>query len=368
MNDEDQGAPEAPAESGKAPRDDVVGYLDGALRAKYEAALEMDTKHDAETADAGQSDDDLTPQQRRALRQQEHRERRIWTGLVFAGLVVLVAFLFAFWPVMAGRLDAAKKLDQAQALLDQAKGTVDSVNRTVTKQLSPEADAGVPDTAAQILVGRRELNQAVALIDSAMPHLTEDEQTRGGLIRAAAEARLAMLHRAPTILVASVKAVASKSLADRGWALTVSATAEETRAVQGYLLQTAPGVENASAAIARIKGSLTDAASLYSQAASAFPNAGFDRYVSYADKRVRAVSLLKQAAASWLSGNRAGAALSFAAYKAARAQADAAGKQLPYAPGAASGEGFRKVAGFAADAYAKAKKQALDADKALADS
>ena len=41
-------------------------------------------------------------------------DRRIWTGLWVAAAVVLVLFMLAFWPVMRGRLDAAKQL-QAEA-------------------------------------------------------------------------------------------------------------------------------------------------------------------------------------------------------------------------------------------------------------
>lgn len=340
MSDEDQVVPETPEQIGRAPADD--------------AASESDAP----------PEDDLTSRERRQLRLQRRRERRVWIGLVGAGIVVLVLFLLVFWPVMARRLEAARQLDQAQARLSQAGGTVTAIDKVVTEQLSPDAAAGVADTAPQILVAQRELNEIVSIVDGALPHLTDDEQKRGGLIRTAAKARLEMISRVPTILAASVKAVASKSFADRAGALTQKASAAEITAASNYGRHTASAVESASVSLARIKGELGDARALYSQAASAFPEAGFARYVAYVDLRRQGVSLLSKAAAEWLKGDSAAAA-DFAVYDRSIGESAVAAKALPSAPGAASAEGFRKVAGFAVDAYAKAKKQALDADKAL---
>jgi hypothetical protein len=265
---------------------------------------------------------------------------------------------------MAGRLNAARQLDQAQAILGEAKSTMGPVDKTVTEQLSPQAAAGVPSPAAQILVARREINQALALVDDAMPHLTEDEQKRGQLIRTAAKARLDMLRRTPTILNASVKAVGAKSLVDRASALTLKASAAEIAASSNYGLHTASAVESASVALQRIKGQLGDARALYSQAASAFPGAGFERYIAYVDMRRQGAALLSQATSRWLKGDLVGAAAEYAAYERAVAKATVVVVKLPSAS-SAPGQAFRKLAGAAADAYAKSKQQALDAEKAL---
>lgn len=344
MGDEDHPAAESRDETAESRPEDVTGETD------------------LQRTSSG--DDGLTPRERRQLRLQRQRERRIWTGLAGAGLVVLLLFLLAFWPVMAGRLNAAKQLDEAQALLGQASSTMAPLDKLVSAQLSPAAAGGVPSSAAQILVARRELNQALALVDDAMPHLTEDEQKRGELIRTAAKARLVMINRAPAILAASAKAVDSKSLVDRAWELTLHASASEIAASSNYGLGKASAVESASVSLQRVKGQLGDARSLYSQAASAFPGLDFERYVAYVDVRRQGVALLSQAAAQWLEGDVVGAAASHAAYERSVAKASAAVAKLPSAPGA-PGRAFRIVAGPAADAYAHAKQQALDAEKAL---
>jgi len=314
------------------------------------------------------SDDDLTPRERRRLRQEQirrrKRERLVWIGMVAAGLLVLSAFLYFFWPVMAGRLDAVKKIDQAQALLERAKPTVNSIDKLVTAQLSPSAAPGVPDSAPQILIARRDLKQALALVDEAMPHLTEEEQRHATDVRAATKARLDMLDHAPAILVASVKAVKAKTLVDRAAQEASAAAIAETAASKNYSLGTASAVESASVSLQRVKGQLADARLLYAQAAAAFPGGGLERFSAYIDARTQAVKLFSGAASAWLAGNRPTAAAQFAAYGRQLAKAAASIANQPSAP-AAPGQAFRKVAGPAADAYNKAKKQASDADKAL---
>jgi hypothetical protein len=300
----------------------------------------------------------LTPAQRRS-------ERRMWRLLILGGVVVLAAFLVGFWPVMQARLDAAGQLDQAVALLDQAAGTMAGIDKTVATQLSADAAPAVPSIAAETLVARRELNQASSLVDDAMPHLTDDEQHRAELARAAINARLTMIKNAPSILAASAKAVRAKTLGDRGWQLTMRANAAQANASHSYQLQTASAVETASAAMTVIRAELGDASELYSQATSAFPAAGFQSYAAYVSMRAVDAAQLQQAATVWLGGDVPLAKGVYSRYRTLAAKSAAAAKRLPYAPGTATGRAFRVVAGSAADAYAKAKRQALDSETAL---
>jgi hypothetical protein len=300
----------------------------------------------------------LTPAQRRA-------ERRMWRLLILGGVVALAAFLVGFWPVMQARLDAAGQLDQAVALLDQAAGTIAAIDKAVTTQLSADAAPSAPSIAAEILVARRELNQANDLVDDAIPHLTDDERHRAELARAAINARLVMIKNAPSILAASTKAVRAKALGDRGWRLTVRANVAQGSASRSYQLQTASAVETASAAMSVIRAELGDASNLYSQAASEFPVAGFQSYVAYAGMRAVDAAQLQQAATAWLGGDASLARVVHSRYRTLSAKSAAAAKRLPYAPGTATGKAFRAAAGSAADAYAKAKRQALDSEMAL---
>jgi hypothetical protein len=378
MSDEDRAAPEAEQLAEEPSTDEPIAepaetadvVLPDSDAADSEGA-ELDAKPDADAPDAPtEPDDGLTPKERRErrlrLRRQQHRERTIWTGMVVAGLIVMSGLMYLFWPIMAGRLDAAAQMDQAQALVVRTESSIDAIDKVVVVQLSPRATAGFPDVAPQVLVARRDLKQAVALLDDAMPRLTDDEQKRAKLIRAAAKSRLDMAERAPAILATSAKAVKAKAFADQAWKTTQSASAAETAAVSLYRTGKASSVASASASLQRIKGQLGDARSLYSQAASAFPGAGFEHYAASASQRSQAVKLLTEAASTWLSGDAAGASADYAAYQKAAATASATAAKLPAAP-SVPGRAFRKAAGPAVEAYAKAKQQMIEADKALGD-
>jgi hypothetical protein len=303
---------------------------------------------------------------RRSRTRRPNRQPWMWPRVTIAGALVLVFLLLGLWPGMKGRMDAAEQLTQAEALLAQAQGTVAHIDKTVATQLSSQAEPSVPSVAAEILVARRELTTASKLIDEATPHLTSEEQHRASLLKTTAKARLVMIDTAPGILKASVKAVQAKTLGDRAWRLTRLSANAETRAAREYAAQSAAKVKSAEVAMDAVTGQLAEARRMYSQAASAFPEAGFERYSAYIDQRRRQAGQLKGAATQWLAGDREAAAGSFADYEASAAKTAKALAALPAAPGNATGTGFRKVAGRAADAYEKAKQDALRADKVLA--
>ena len=299
----------------------------------------------------------------RGKRKRTKRNRAFWLVLGGVALVALVAAVVV--PAMRARSVAAQQLDQANVLLRQADGTADVVDRTVSAQLSAQAAPNVPNVAAEILVARRELAQASKLAKDAEPNLTQDQQNRAQLVQAAANARLAMIDSAPEILIASVKAVQAKSLGDRAWHLTAIASDAEVVAARNYSVQVASKVESAAVSMTTIKRQFEDARDLYSQAASAFPDAGFERYTAYVDLRSSEAAQLEAAALRWLSGDKVAGAIAYARYRTESSQAARAAASLPAAPGNATGVAFRRVAGVAADRYARAKKQALQADKAL---
>lgn len=304
--------------------------------------------------------------QERAEAARRKRERQLLTRLWIGGAIVLVIFLASFWPVMAGRLGGAKQLDDAAGLLTQAENTVGQIDKLVQRQLSAEAGPNVRDIKPDVAVARRELTQARQLVADAMPHLTEDEQSRAKLVQSAVAARLIQLDRAPAILSASTKAVRAKSVADRGWDLMLRGEAAEQTAAKEYRANKASAVESAAVSVATIRAEFSDAQTFYSQAATAFPQAGIERYATYVGGKTPQLDALEAAARAWLRHDLASAAREFSAYQKASARTAVQRKQLPGAPGVATGQGFRQLAGSAADAYERARTEAQKADKALA--
>jgi len=317
------------------------------------------------TFDAGGSDAPEQQDRYSATPDQDARDRRTWLLLIAAGGVVLVLFLVAFWPVMRGRLDAAKQLDEAQALLAQARGSVSDIDAIVARQLSADPAVTAPDISAQVLVAKRELKQVDALIDQAMPHLTDDEQRQATLIREAADARLAMVASAAPILKVSAKSARALELANAGWQQTQAADRSEAKANAAYAKQTAIGVRSSADLYSQASAQLKAASTLYSQAASAFPEAGYTRYADQTNQRVGALKLATASTVSWLAGNQALAKTQHAQYVARSAKAAAVAKTLPQPPGRAAADAFEKLAGGSRQAYEAARAKAMTADDSL---
>jgi hypothetical protein len=137
------------------------------------------------------------------------------------------------------------------------------------------------------------------------------------------------------------------------------------QAVRAYESNVAAKVEGASVAMGTAILQLAEARRLYSQAASAFPDAGFERYVSYVDLRNDRAKLMQSAARRWLAGESDAGRVAYALYGRAGPKASAALAALPPAPGNATGAGFRKLVGAAADTYERERKRANEADKSL---
>jgi hypothetical protein len=292
-------------------------------------------------------------------------ERRIWTRLWIAAAVVLVLFMLAFWPVMRGRLDAAKQLDDSQALLAQVRSGASDIDRVVQQQLSGSPAVTVPDLAPQTLVIRRDIHQIDALIGDALPHLTEDEQRQANLVQEAADARLGMLDAAPAIVRLSARSERALRAADVGWEQTQLANSSEASADAQYAKQTAVGVATAGNLYARATTQLKSASALYSQAASWFPEAGYKRYADQTNMRIAALAFATAGTKSWLAGDTALAQSQHAQYVAANAKATAVGKALASPPGRAGGDAFEKLAGSARQEYEAARAKAVAADAAL---
>jgi hypothetical protein len=301
----------------------------------------------------------------RARSERPRRQPWMWPRLTMAGAIVLVFLLLGVWPWIQGRLHAAEQLRQAEAMLVPARQTVVRIDNTVNTQLSAEAEPSVPSVVTEILVARRELTTAIKLIDEAMPHLTTQERARAEAMRVAASARLAMIKVAPSILIASVNAVQAKELGDRAWRLTKEATRREDQAARAYESKVAARVEGASVTMGTTILQLAEARRLYSQAASAFPDAGFERYVAYVDLRSGRAKLMQNAALRWLANESDMGRTAYSLYRSGGQKASSALAALPPAPGNATGAGFRKVAGTAADTYERERKRANEADKLL---
>jgi len=174
-----------------------------------------------------------------------------------------------------------------------------------------------------------------------------------------------MLDHAPAVLSATEKAAVSAALVEQAWAKTLAADRLAKQSVADYNKLKRADVKNASAANDSAKAGFVAARDLFSQAASAFPEAGLAVFVTYVDDRIALVAISKKADAAWLSGSVSQANKLIASYNKRDAAVAERAKQLPESPANAVAEAYKALADAPNGAYYKARQKAAEADNAL---
>ena len=143
------------------------------------------------------------------------RDRIIWTTIVILGVMVAAVVLALGSRVMGGRLEAAKQLDGARALLKETQPVFADLDDAVRANASASAATKARHIAGGLAPVRARLANAVAELDEGMIHLTDSEQRHARLVRIASEARIEMLDASLPILSAMKGATAAKSSAEK---------------------------------------------------------------------------------------------------------------------------------------------------------
>lgn len=293
------------------------------------------------------------------------RDRTVWSVLIVAGLVVVVVAGIAGWRVMSARLESARQLDSALVLVESADRTVIAVDEVVRAEVTPAVGQKAAELSPTISTATGQLSDAVKLIDAARPDLNDKERRKAALLRTTAKAKLAMLEQAPVILAANVKVAQSIPLAEKAWEQTVAAGKLADEAVASYNKLTKAGAQISAVKNAQAEKGFISARDLFSQTATAFPEAGMDRYITYVDQKLAQVAISRKSDAAYLAGNLVLANSYIAAYNAADAKAIALVKALPTTPMVAIADAYKRVADSATDTYYEARTKASDADQAL---
>lgn len=293
------------------------------------------------------------------------RDRLIWTVLIVLGVVVLVIAGILGWRVVSDRLTSAEQLDAATELVESADRAVIAVDAVVRAELTPEVGRKANELEPTIVPAKRQLEDALDLIEAAYPKLNDRERRRATLLRSTAMAKIQMLEQAPAILSASYMAAKAQPLADDAMARTLAADKLADSAVKSYNKLTKAGVQASAVNNAKAEKGFTEARELFSQAATAFPAGGMDRYVAYVNQKLAVVAISRKSDSAWLAGKLAEANSLIAPYNAADAKGVAMAKQLPASPATAIADAYQAKADAATDAYFEARKKASTADQKL---
>jgi hypothetical protein len=304
---------------------------------------------------------EISPEERAETR----RERRIWTTITVVCVLVALGFLAWAVPIMKGRLDAAKKLDRAIGIVNTTGPDMLSADAIIGSEVNTET-GGRAAVVLPLLDGTlQQLTEAYALIDAGYPKLTDDEQKQAKRVQEAAKARIDMLGAAPAIISATQNAAIAKWSAEQGWNRLVEADKLARKSVAAYNRHTRRDVTNAKLLNDNAKSGFLAAKALFSQAASAFPEAKLALFVDYADKRLALIAISKKADTLWLAGNGAKAAQLISAYNKGDAGAVAAAKKLPASPVVAIADAYKALTDAPRAAYVTARQKAAEADAAL---
>jgi len=293
------------------------------------------------------------------------RDRIVWTTLIILGVLVAAGVLGLGWRAFEGRLDAAKRLDRAMALLKQSDSTIASVDEIIRSGVSSAAGARAAEIAPQVDTASSELAEANILAATGFERLTDDEQERALLVQAAAKARGEMLSSAREVLDATGKAALAAKLADEAWTRMLAADDLARQSVADYNKLTAADVRKGAAAGEKATAGFTAARDLFSEAASAFPEAGLGEFVSYVDGRLALVALSTRAEKAWLAGKSGQADKLISSYN---KQSDAIvrrAKKLPGPPDDTIAQAYRALADGPSSAYVRARERVVEADTAL---
>ena len=307
----------------------------------------------------------MATETRRTDRHHARRDRRIWTTIIVVCVLVAMAFVAMAFPIMRLRLEAAKKLDRAIGLVKLTAPDVLAADEVVRAEVNTET-AGRAAVVLPTLDGAREkLLQASELIDAGFPRLTDDEQKQARRVQAVAKARIEMLGSAPAIVSATQNAATAKWSAEQGWNRLLEADKLARQSVAAYNRHTKRDVANAGLLNDSATAGFSAARALFSQAASAFPEAKLDVFVAYADQRLALVAISKKADKLWLAGNGVKAATLISEYNKGDAGAVAAARKLPASPDLAIGDAYAALTEAPRNAYLKARQKAAEADAAL---
>ena len=287
--------------------------------------------------------------------------------LVGVGVLILVAVVLLGRPLVIRRLNAARSLDTAAQQVVVVSVTVNSVDTLVRAEVSSQTAAASQEASPNIVKAKKQLKEAVRMIDSGLSALNDDEQKRAALVRRTAVARIEMLDEAPVILGLGAEAAAVAPIVASAWTKTLAADALADQAVAQSNRHTKAGWTAAASLNTQAEQGFLAARDLFSEATTAFPEADLGRYVAYSELRLKQTRLSKQADAANRAGNIVLANVLTASYNVADAQSTAAAAQLPVPPAKAIADGFKLSAESASVKYFKARNRAETADKELVD-
>lgn len=296
--------------------------------------------------------------------------RGVFVAAVIVALVALVALAAAGWmyyEVTTVQRAAVERLDQATALVESADEVVLDVDDIVRAEIDSEMTTRVVDVAERVPGAVEELEEAVGLIAESIEDLPDDEVAYARALESSARARLDMLDEAEVILEANRRAAAALGPATKAWELVLESNTLSRQAVEEYNKLTRESVTRSSELTKESEQAIREAQALFSEAATAFPEVDFSDYLEYAEAKIAALEISKQADAAFLDDRPADANRLGEQYNDAEKELAEKAAALPASPAERIAAAYEELAGEATERYFQARARATEADARLRD-
>lgn len=301
----------------------------------------------------------------RAAVDDSRRGGRVLMGIgLGVAFVAVVAFALIGYRTFNLRLEAARQVDRATNLIEQSDGIVVDVDEVVRAKVTAGLDEEANAALESVKDAQGLLDEAVELIDGAMPDLNDDERERTALLRDSATTRIKMLETSPALLEANAQAALALPLAADGWDALLDADKLSDQAVASYNKLTKAGVTKSRKLNREAAKSLEASQEKFEAAAEAFPAAGFADHLAYVEARIALNKLSQRSDAAWLDGKIEKANDLIAEYNKKDKRAVARAKDLT-TPEALIAQTFEAETKELLAAYYAARDLALAADEAL---
>lgn len=237
--------------------------------------------------------------------------------------------------------DNIGQLNKAVALVQEADGTMlvlDELMRPLIDEggslfLTSEQHSSLNDVRQALPDAQVHLRNALLFAGNALSGLSDsvDKEAAEQLI-SSIEARQRMVDPSLSLMDEAAKATEAYAIAQDAWTALLDADTS-ARTAAGYL--TDPSIENLQASISKTKegvGKLREAASLFTSAQSAYPEADFSVYQEYIAKRLEALNYAIASDQALIERNLEEAVSQNDLYAASDAEAAKIAERIPRTP------------------------------------
>ncbi len=291
------------------------------------------------------------------------RARFVAWALIIVAVTSLVIAAVLTSALLGKRAVAKDRLLRAVELIETADGAMLEADDVVQAPVTPELADRARSAAKGLDSAEDDLLEASELLESAMGDLGGQDSDVATELGGAIETRVSLLDKAREILAVDLAASSALGPSSEGWELVLKAEKSIDQAVERYNKHTKTSVQASRKLATGAKTDLERASALFSEAATAFPEAKISRYVRYCELKLKLVGTALKINSLWLSNKVTEANKLVATYNTQDKETAAEAKKLPESPSALIADTYEALTSERADQYFAIRARVREADE-----